>query len=495
MELLVHRQAPGWRVTRLGGTVGLALVVALSVLLALGSAQAKAGFSIGLQDDGFRSDASADQAATAWAAERAIHGSYVRVGVPWAQLVHDAKNSQPPAGFNQADPGSPGYDWSRVDDAVRSVAAHHKKIIFVTQGAPQWAIGPGSPGPNVGQGAWNPNPDMFSQFIHAAAIRYSGHFPDPMKRGASLPRVRYWEPWNEPNIPGFFSAPDPVSAYRVLLNRAYAALKAIHRDNLVILGGLAPVKPFPDSFTPLDFAASVLCMRRVGTHFRAARGCHQRANFDALGIHSYTLGATPTRHAAIPGDTFPADIGEAHNLVQAEDRLHGGHHQTWVTEFAWFTNPPNPRFGDSDAKAARYVAYSMYEMWKSGVSVVIWFTVIDLPPSESDAGRGLYYAPGQPKLDLQAFTFPVIASVRHRHGFVWGRAPVSHSVRVVVQRSVGGRWRTVARTRSGSDGVFLVFFGARRNGLYRAKVVRGPVSLPYNSRPIPPILTRPINFG
>jgi hypothetical protein len=68
-------------------------------------------------------------------------------------------------------------------------------------------------------------------------------------------------------------------------------------------------------------------------------------------------------------------------------------------------------------------------------------------------------------------------------------------VRVVVQRSVGGRWRTVAGTRSGSDGVFLARFGARGNGVYRATVAGGPVSLPYNSRPIPPIMTRQINFG
>jgi hypothetical protein len=483
----------------LGGIVGtgaLALATALFALLVLGSGQAKAGFSVGLQDDGFSpADASASQAAAAWAAERAIHGSSVRVGLTWAHLVRGNGDPQPPAGFNQADPASPDYDWHKVDDAVRSVAAHHKKIIFVIDQAPPWANGPGTPGPNVGSGAWNPNPTMFSQFVHAAALRYSGSYPDPQHPGSSLPRVKYWEPWNEPNIPGFFSAPDPVSAYRTLLNRAYTALKAVHSDNLVVVGGLAPVKPFPDSFTPLDFAAKVLCLRRVGTHFRADPSCHQRARFDVLAVHSYVLGATPTRPAAIPGDVFPADMGEVHNLVQTENRVHGGSHQTWVTEFAWYTNPPNAQLGDADATAARYVAYSMYEMWKSGVSTVIWLGAVDLPPSEADMGHGLYYASGQPKLVLQAFSFPVIASVRRGQGFVWGRAPVSRSVRVVVQRSVGGGWRTVAGTRTGSDGVFSARFGARGNGVYRASVVGGPVSLPYNSRPIPAIHTRPINFG
>ncbi len=451
---------------------------------------------MGLQDDGFGpSSPSATQTAAAWTAERAINGSYVRISLTWGQLVHGNSGSKPLPGFNQADPASKDYNWTGVDDAVRSASARGKKVIFVIAEAPQFAIGPGTPGPNSGSGSWNPDPTMFSQFVHAAALRYSGSYPDPQHPGSSLPRVKYWEPWNEPNIPGFFSAPDPVSAYRTLLNRAYATLKAVHSDNLVFLGGLAPVKPFPNSYAPLDFAAKVLCLRMVGTHFAANRSCHQRASFDVLAIHSYTLGATPTKHAAVPGDVFPADFGEVQNLARTENRVHGGNHQVWVTEFAWYTNPPNSQLGDSDTTAARYVAYSMYEMWKSGVRTVIYLGAIDLPPSDPDMGHGLYFAPGSPKLVLQAFSFPVIASVRGGQGSVWGRAPVSRPVRVVVQRSVGGGWRTVARTRTGSDGVFSARFGARGNGVYRASVAGGPVSLPYNSRPIPAIHTRPINFG
>jgi hypothetical protein len=484
------------RITRLLLTALVALGAVLLLLLSLGPGRAEARFALGLQDDGFGPRAaSAAQTAAAWAAERAIDGSYVRIALTWGQVVRGNNLSKPLAGFNQADPASPDYNWSGVDDAVRSAVARGKKIIFVIAEAPRWAVGPGSPGPNVGGGAWNPDPSMFSQFVHAAALRYSGRYPDPQKPGASLPRVKYWEPWNEPNIPGFFSAPDPVSAYRTLLDRAYAALKAVHSDNLVLLGGLAPVKPFPNSFTPLDFAARVLCLRRVGTHFRADPSCHQRTRFDLLAIHTYVLGATPTKHAAIPGDVFPADMPEVQNLVRTENRVHGGNHQAWVTEFAWYTNPPNSQLGDSDATAARYVAYSMYEIWKSGVSNVIWLGAVDLPPSDPDMGHGLYFAPGKPKLVLQAFSFPVIASVKGGQGLVWGRAPVSRSVRVVVQRSVGGRWRAVAGTRSGSDGVFLARFGARGNGVYRATVAGGPVSLPYNSRPIPPIMTRQIKFG
>ena len=107
-------------------------------------------------------------------------------------------------------------------------------------------------------------------------------------------------------------------------------------------------------------------------------------------------------------------------------------------------------------------------------------------PRQGITGGGLYDASGVPKLTKQAFAFPVVAGVRGGHGFVWGRVPVSHPVRVLVQRRSRNGWSTVARLSAGSDGVFDARFGARGNGLYRARVVGGPTSLAYDSRPIPP---------
>jgi hypothetical protein len=355
--------------------------------------------------------------------------------------------------------------------------------------APTWAEGPGTPGPGVTQGSWNPILAQYTAFLHALAVRYSGSF-------AGLPRISYWEPWDEPNLPYWFSAPHPVSAYRALLNDAYGVLKAVRKDNQVVFGGLAPVKPNPQSYPPLDFAADVLCLHRTGSQFSADRSCHARTNFDVFGFHSYTLGATPTAHAAVPGDVFVGDIGEVRSLVQELARLHRGFDPPiWVTEFAWFTNPPNARLGDSPATAARYVAYSLYEMWKAGVSLVSWQGLTDLPASSLDAGRGLYTNSGTPKLMLRAFAFPFVVSVTRGQGFAWGRAPSSRPVRVVVQRATRGRWLTTARITSGPDGVFSVGFRTRGNGVYRANVLGGPISLAYDSRPIPARSTRPVGFG
>jgi hypothetical protein len=464
----------------------VAALVAVWLVLGCGSSQAQP-FQLGLEDVGFGASASSIHQRDAYGALRATDASVMRTGVDWAQIAPDGP--APPSGFHAADPNDPHYRWSNLDAIVRAGAAHHQQILVDIWNAPSWAKGPGTPGSEVFEGAWNPSLADYTAFLHALAVRYSGRFD-------GLPRIRYWEPWDEPNLPYWFPVPNPVTEYRALLDRAYSVLKAVNRDNEVVFGGLAPVKPNPESYPPMDFAADVLCLERIGSQFRPAPSCRQRPKFDIFGFHSYTLGATPTAHAAIPGDVFVGDMGEVHNLVQELDRLQrGANYPIWVTEFDWFTNPPNPYLGDPPAMAARYVAYALYEMWRSGVSLVSWDGITDPPPSSPEAGSGLYLLSGEPKLDLRAFAFPVVASVTGERGYVWGRAPVSRRVRVVVQREVRGRWAAIARVLTGTRGIFSISFRARGNGLYRARVLGGPVSLPYDSAPIPPSYTHPVNFG
>jgi hypothetical protein len=82
-----------------------------------------------------------------------------------------------------------------------------------------------------------------------AAVRYDGRFPDPLKPGAFLPRVRYWQPWNEPNLSYYLSpqwtrtggrwAPASAGIYRGLLNAFYAAVKRVSSSNFVVTAGTA----------------------------------------------------------------------------------------------------------------------------------------------------------------------------------------------------------------------------------------------------------------
>ena len=108
----------------------------------------------------------------------------MRIFVQW-QAIAPANDVRAPAGFNSADPNSPGYNWSRVDRAVNLVsAAGMRPMLVVTGPGPLWA----SQVPARHNVRYKPRPDLFAEFARAAALRYGG-------------AVDRWIIWNEPNLP------------------------------------------------------------------------------------------------------------------------------------------------------------------------------------------------------------------------------------------------------------------------------------------------------
>ncbi len=476
----------------------------LAVLCALPTA-AHASFQLGLQDNGFGAPPGSGPESAAYAALQQVDGSVVRIDLPWG-LIAPQGNSKP-QGFDASNPADPDYsNWrSTTDVAVKDAVAHHATVILQVTGAPKWAQGNNPPAViKTYGGAWDVNGAELGAFMYAAAERYSGHFTDPAAPGTYLPQVSHWEIWNEENLPNSLTGPNRVADYRAMLNASYSAIKAVDSSAVVSVGGLAPVSPITGatvppsvrSISPLKFAAQLFCLHRRGTSFFRDKSCPIRARFDVLAIHPYTLAATPTEHAYRYDDVFVADMGKLQGLLSATDRLRTtfprGGHEIWVTEWSWFTNPPNNCFGDRWPTAARYVAWGMYEMWRAGVKMIIWLQVADLPNVQACIepdflpGGALYASDGQAKPTLTAFAFPFVAGVQSGRRFAWGRVPVSRSVSVVVQRRAGRRWVSITRTRTASDGTFYVRFAARGNAIYRATVPNGPASLPYNSKPIPP---------
>lgn len=467
---------------------------AAAMVLTFAAPAGAAQFSLGLQYQAIGQPGTAPTVGNTFGTMRTLAASTVRISVFWSQVAPPGATR--PSGFTPSNPADPQYNWTAVDAAVRAAAGAHKQVLLDLYSPPQWTQGPHRPASSeILNYSWDPSPSQFKAFAHAAAERYRGSFADPLHPGARLPRVKQWEIWNEENLPWYLAAPHLIDEYRDLLNAGYAAITGVHADNTIVMGGLAPVSFLPPrSVSPLKFAAEVMCLRRVRTQFVRAAGCKQRARFDVFSHHPYSLAATPTKHAYRYDDVLVADMQKVANLVHAADRLHtvlpNIRHKLWVTEFGWYTNPPNNVVGDSQATAARYVDYSMYEMWRAGVSLVSWYTLEDYPASFNNGttvtpGAGLETTRGRPKLMMRAFGFPVIAAVSGGHGMVWGRAPESRRVGVVIQRLSHHRWLRVATARTASDGVFEATFNANTSATYRAAVDGGPVSLGYDSRPIP----------
>jgi hypothetical protein len=392
-----------------------------------------------------------------------------RLGSTWVRLFADWSGIAPvtpPRGFRPADPRDPSYKFFNLDAFVGNAAAHRQNVVMTILGAPAWAEGAHRPAAGAPQGTWRPNPAALGAFARALAVRYSGHFPNPTAPRTMLPRVSYFQIWNEPNLRidltpqwvrrGRTFVPQSPTLYRRMLNAAYANIKAVRPTAHVLLAGTAPYgdPPGVDRMMPVVFTRELLCLH--GEALRREQ-CPNPAHFDAIAHHPYTL--TPTLHAFTRDNVSLPDLGRLQRIVRVAVRtgraLPAGPKPMWVTELAWTSGPPDPG-GISTTLQARYLSRAFYELWRQGVSHVFWLELRD-PPEGTNAllGSGVYFNNGRAKLSAGAFRFPFVA-LPARHGMItlWGRAPVAGNVSIQLGRGHGWQSRLVLHTTSG--GIFYV---------------------------------------
>ena len=137
---------------------------------------------------------------------------------------------------NPADPADPAYDWSRIDQVMIGFDLNNITPIVSTYSTPTYAVaGRNTKFPS----AYNPNAPTataFGAFMKAVATRYNGHYPNPA--GGTLPRVRHYEVWNEPNLKNFFrfNGSSNIGKYKGLVKAAYTNIKAANPNAIVIAG-------------------------------------------------------------------------------------------------------------------------------------------------------------------------------------------------------------------------------------------------------------------
>ena len=417
---------------------------------------------------------------------RAAGATAIRVSLDWSAVAPASRT----AGFRPTDPADVAYRWERFDPQITSAVEAGLEPILTVVGAPAWA----QDAQVQNEAAVKPDPAELGRFAVAVARRYSGTFED-------LPRVRYWQVWNEPNISLFFrpqfvnGRPFSPGWYRRMVNEMSAAVKRVHADNLIIAGGTAPfrditpeVQKVDQQWGPLDFMRELLCLSRS-----LERKCKQRVRFDIWSHHPYTSGG-PTHHAALPDDVSLGDLPEMRRVldagVDAGNIVSKKPVRFWVTEFSWDSRPSDPK-GVPTRLHTRWVAESLYRMWSSGVSLVTWFLLRDQPLSTSFYQSGLYYRGStierdRPKPALRAFRFPVVAIPDGRRVIVWGRTPAGLRGRVVVEQSFRGGWRRLALLTTDRHGIFQRRFEIGRVGAVRARLLStGEKSVPFGVRPVP----------
>jgi hypothetical protein len=379
---------------------------------------------------------------------RKAGAQYVRLMVWWPLIAPFSL----PSGFDASDPTSPGYRWDGLDAAVEAAQAAGLTPILNILSTPSWAY---ATPPNGVNHAGSPNVAELGKFAQALATHYDGQ--------NGLPDVNIYEVWNEPNL-SLDLSPTDAPTYRAMVNAVADSVHAVDPANLVVAGELDPFG-HPKSKNsdwnaafPFAFMRSLLCLSK-GPNPHAT--CSDEIHFDVWSHHPYSIGG-PFKKGKLADDAELGDLPRMRALLNAGVRL--GHVvssdpvQFWVTEFGWDTNPPRCKAAPLTL-ASRWAAESMYQAWRSGITMFMWYGLDDR--ASGPFRSGLYFhasslSHARPKPVLTAFRFPFVAYWHRSTVSVWGRDTTSDPQRVAIQLRHGtkGSWRTAGYVVANSSGIF-----------------------------------------
>lgn len=259
--------------------------------------------------------------------------------------IHRAETYWPHVKFGSSRLWDAGTDWAslepirghwnfeRLDKYVGLALRNNIEPVLVLGNSPTWA----SSRPrelsayNSGGAAGPQRLSDWENYIRTVATRYRN-------------KVRYYEIWNEPNLPKFYSG--NVGEMLELARIAYVTLKKVDSQIQVI-------SPSPTEKRGLKWLDEYL--RQGGGNYT-----------DIVGYHFYVQPAQPEMMVPL--------IGQVRELMT---RYGLEAKQLWNTESGW--NISHQQHGDapsntlSTEQASEYVARSLILNWASGVSRFYWY--------------------------------------------------------------------------------------------------------------------------
>ena len=306
---------------------------------------------------------------TTWAFNqlRSLRARIVRATLNWSHVARRRPT-------RAADPADAAYNWTAVDKMVTEADKKNIRVLFAIYGTPRWA----------GRAA-NRLPRRITDlrlFATAAARRYSGTYTvkeseNELER--TLPAVRHWLAWNEPNNPVFLRPQWKMVKRKWRVQAAYdyakicsAIWSGVHATRLagekVACGATGPrgndaPRSSRPSTSPLVFMA---WLRRAGLR-----------RMDAYAHHPY-YGHRSEKPTTISRSPKAVTMGNIGVLIKQLNRLWGRRTRLWITEYGYQTNPPDRLFGVSYRLQAKYLQIAMKMARRNRrIDMFVWFLIKD----------------------------------------------------------------------------------------------------------------------
>jgi hypothetical protein len=296
---------------------------------------------------------------------KSLKAGIVRITLDWA-IVAKKRPTAP------ADPTDAAYDFSAYDKVIQQAAKNKVRVLIAIYGTPRWA--------GVAKNRLPRNVTDLRLFAFAAAKRYSGTFElGEGESAVTLPAVRYWLSWNEPNNPVFLKPqwkkvggkwrPQSAFVYAKICSAIYSG---VHSTGLpgekVACGATGP----RGNDAPTSSRASTSPL--VFMQWLKKAGLKR---FDAYAHHPY-YGSKFEKPTTVPKGKKAITLANIGVLIKQLNALYGRGKRLWITEYGYQTSPPDRLFGVSYANQAKYVhqAFALAKKTRR-IDMLVWFLIRD----------------------------------------------------------------------------------------------------------------------
>lgn len=287
---------------------------------------------------------------------------------------------------NPTNPRDPAYRWpADLDGVISEAKRNDMRVLLQISSSPPWANGGRS-------SEWAPGPKAYAQFAEAAARRY--------------PAVRQWMVWGEPSRSANFkplvaeTIGRPLSRaqaaapqrYARMLDAAYAALKRVRRDNVVIGG---------NTFTAGDIRPA-----NWVKYMRLPNG--RRPRLDVYGHNPFTLRTPSLKNPPGLGGTVDvSDLGRFEKVVNRAFGRRGSKSRRVPLFLSEFTVPTaldgEFNFFTTLPKQAEFIRKTFSIARSIKAYGLGWIHLYDVGPADTGIRGGLIDADGKHKPGFDAF--------------------------------------------------------------------------------------------